>query len=49
MKKLSREERRVLASKAAKARWKRPQNHKVAEEASIEAPRVNVIPKFLLH
>jgi hypothetical protein len=47
MKKLSREERQALASEAAKARWKKPQSHKVAEEAGIEASRANPIPRAL--
>jgi len=47
MKKLSREERQTLASEAAKARWKKSQNHKVTEGAGIDAPRVNAVPRAL--
>ena len=47
MKGLSREERKALASQAAKARWKKPHNHRVTEIAGIEASRANPVPKAL--
>ena len=47
MKKLSREERKALASEAAKARWRKTPNQQVTEVAGFEETRANPIPRAL--
>lgn len=45
MKKLSRAERQLLASHAAKARWNKPKNQSVSEEVGIVQPRAEALPE----